>query len=305
MKRSLFLVPVASLALLCSLAALPVTGAAPKAPTSAADAGPDAAAEASPPNECIEAYEQVQALREQGALQGARQKAIVCARDACPKVLASECAQWLDQIAQSLPSVVIGAQSPDGKDLVQVRVQLDGKPFAEQIGARAQPVDPGSHAFRFESAEFGAVELKVVIREGEKNRRIVATFEKKPVPVPAAPTAVAETSNAGPIIGWTLGGVGLAAVGVGIAFEALGLSKASDLETCKPGCPSEETAAMSRNFVIGDVALIAGAVALAAGVVVLIATYPSEEPAAEPKAKARLLLMPTAHGAVGALQASF
>jgi hypothetical protein len=303
MKRSLVLLPVAALALLCSLAALPATGAAPKAPPPPTDAGADAAAEAPPPNECIEAYEQVQALREQGSLLDARQKVIVCARDACPKVLAAECAQWLDQISQSLPSVVIGAQSPDGKDLIQVRVLLDGKPFAEQIGARAQSVDPGSHLFRFESAEHGAVELKVVIREGEKNRRIVATFEKKPEP--AGPAAPSQGSNAGPIVGWTLGGVGLAGMAVGIVFEALGLSKAGELDSCKPACPTDETAIMSRNFVIGDVTLIAGAVALAAGVVVLIATYPSEQPAEPPTTRAALMVMPTDHGALGVVRAQF
>jgi hypothetical protein len=303
MKRCLLVLPVAGLALLCSLAALPATGAAAKASTPAADAGADAAVEPSAPNECISAYEQVQALREQGALLDARQRAIVCARDNCPKVLASECAQWLDQIAQSLPSVVLGAQSPDGKDLVDVRVQVDGKPFAEQIGARAQPSDPGAHLFRFESAEYGVVELKVMIREGEKNRRIVATFEKKPEPT--GPTAPSERLSAGPIVGWTLGGVGLAAIGVGVVFEVLGLSKASELEPCKPACPSEDTATMSRNFVIGDVALVAGAVAMAAGIVVLITSYSSEQPDEPAKTSLELQIVPAEQGAVGTVRARF
>jgi len=245
-------------------------------PATAYAAGPTGAAYAASGKDtsnksCIEAYERVQTLREQGALGDARAAAIACSADTCPKVLAKECATWLDQIAQSQPTVVLGATAPDGKDLTNVRVSVDGKPLASELGARALAIDPGAHKLRFESDEHGAIHLDVVVREGEKNRRIVAAFMPKREATPTPVANVPSPSDEGLPLGfWIVGGLGVAGVGVGATFEALGLLQAGELEACKPSCDRGEVDAMSMKLLVGDIAVGAGTTALVGALIIAL-----------------------------------
>jgi hypothetical protein len=157
-----------------------------------------------------------------------------------------------------------------------VKVTVDGKLVTEELGARAVPLDPGKRSFRFDSADHGSKELEVVLREGEKNRTVAVSFEPAKAavaPAPVAPTpsrSQPPSSDGPPTAFWVLGGAGVAAVAVGAVFEIMGLSKKSDLEECKPRCSASDADAMTRNFVIGDIALVSGGVALGAALVVLL-----------------------------------
>jgi hypothetical protein len=276
MRTAQGLFEVAALALVASALAPATADAAGPTGAAAAASGKDTSNRS-----CIEAYERVQTLREQGALGEARAAAIACSADTCPKVLAKECATWLDQIAQSQPTVVLGATAPDGKDLTNVRVTVDGKSLASELGARALPIDPGAHKLRFESDEHGAIDLDVVVREGEKNRRIVAAFMPKPEATsPRASTAPSRSEEGLPLGFWIVGGLGVAGVGVGATFEVLGLLQASELDACKPSCDRGEVDAMAMKLLVGDVAVGAGATALV-GALIIALTDSDPEPDAE------------------------
>lgn len=226
--------------------------------------------------QCIAAYEATQSLRESGKLVEAREQAIVCARSECPKALNSECIVWVGEIEKSTPTVVFTAKAPDGSDITTVKVTVDGKLVSEELGARAVPLDPGKRTFRFDSADHGSKELEIVLREGEKNRTVAVSFEPAaataattPAPTPTPPAQPAPSAGP-PTAFWVLGGAGVAAVAVGAVFEIMGLSQKSDLEACKPRCSPDDADAMTRNFVIGDIALVSGGVALGAALVVLL-----------------------------------
>jgi hypothetical protein len=266
MRTAKKLLEVGALALVAGLLVPATADAAGPAVAAAAAAGKDTSNRS-----CIEAYERVQTLRDQGALGDARAAAIACSADSCPKVLAKECATWLDQIAQSQPTVVLGATAPDGKDLTNVRVTVDGKSLATELGARALPIDPGAHKLRFESDEHGAIELDVVVREGEKNRRIVAAFMPKPEATPPRdPTAPSRSDEGLPLGFWIVGGLGVAGVGVGATFEVLGLLQAGELDACKPSCDRSEVDAMSMKLLVGDIAVGAGATALVGALIIAL-----------------------------------
>lgn len=225
--------------------------------------------------QCIAAYEATQSLRESGKLVEAREQAIVCARTECPKALNSECIVWVGEIEKSTPTVVFTAKAPDGKDITTVKVTVDGKLVSEELGARAVPLDPGKRSFRFDSADHGSKELELVLREGEKNRTVSVSFEPEkavvePTQAPAPPAPTTSAGGGPPSAFWVLGGAGVAAVAVGAVFEIMGLSQKSDLEACKPRCSADDADAMTRNFVIGDVALVSGGVALGAALIVLL-----------------------------------
>jgi hypothetical protein len=257
--------------------------------------------------ECIAAYEATQSMRESGKLVEAREKAIVCARAECPKALNSECIEWVGEIEKSTPTVVFAAKAPDGSEITTVKVSVDGKLVTEELGARAVPLDPGKRSFRFDSADHGSKELEVVLREGEKNRTVAVSFEPAkaavaPEPVAPTPVAPATSSDGPPTAFWVLGGAGVAAVAVGAVFEIMGLSKKSDLEECKPRCSIEDADAMTRNFVIGDIALVSGGVALGAALVVLLTDDDAPAPAS---GRVAPVLVASPWGGFAGLSASF
>ena len=95
-----------------------------------------------------------------------------------------------------MPTVVLAARLPNGADEVDVRVLVDGKPLAQRLDGRAVELEPGDHLLSFQPGVAGAapVEMRVVVREGEKGRLIVGNLQ----PV-ATNTAPAATGTAAPI----------------------------------------------------------------------------------------------------------
>src|SRR5205085_7733457 len=66
--------------------------------------------------QCANAAEQAQSLRDEGKYRRAREQMLVCARDVCPGPIKSDCGKWLDQIERDAPTVVFGARD-NGKDV--------------------------------------------------------------------------------------------------------------------------------------------------------------------------------------------
>src|SRR5690349_12130436 len=76
---------------------------------------------------CVSASEQGQQLRDHAKLVDARDKFVQCARDECPSVVRKDCVQWLSEVTNSLPSVVLSAKDDAGQDVLEVRVTVDGR----------------------------------------------------------------------------------------------------------------------------------------------------------------------------------
>lgn len=211
--------------------------------------------------DCIAAYEQTQTARKDGKLMTARKAATVCARADCPSLLARDCSKWVGELDASIPTIVFDARSPQGTELVDVKVKVDGAPLVEKIDGKAIQVDPGSRTFVFEAGGAPSVEKSVVVREGEKNRRISVTIATS---TPTTPKE--ERARPIPLGVWIFGGVSVAALATSAIFAIDGLGKKSDLDACKPHCSSDDVDAMSARFTFADVALGAGIMAGAAAV---------------------------------------
>jgi hypothetical protein len=159
--------------------------------------------------ECEAAYEQTQVLRDIGKLVEARKRALVCVSSACAAVVVKECAQWLSEMDQRLPTVVFAAQDATGADTLRVRVSLDGEPIPEALDGRSVALDPGPHKLRFEMVGVDPVDQNVIIRQGEKNRRIAVSFKTRDTSSP--PSHV-------PAWAWATGAAGIAFTGAGVGF---------------------------------------------------------------------------------------
>lgn len=220
---------------------------------------------------CISAYEQTQTLRKEGKVREARASAIECAADQCPKALSRDCAKWLAEIDASIPTVVLEARGPDGADLTNVRVLMDGKPLLEKIEGKAVQVEIGSHKFRFEPAAgsgLQALELGAVIHEGERNRKVTVTLKSALASERPVPAGV-----------YLFGGAAIVAFGMGGYFGIRGLAKKGDLDACKPSCPASEVNSMSTSLAVADVAIGVGVVASLAALYMYL-SRPVAEPAA-------------------------
>jgi hypothetical protein len=210
-------------------------------------------------NACIQSYEQTQTLRRAGKLHDARAEAAKCASDTCPVVLAKDCTKWLSEIDQSIPTVVFDVKSATGEELTNVRVVADGKVLAEKLDGKSITLDIGPHAFRFEPTDGKGLpaEQKTVIHEGDKNRKISVTLA---APQSTGPTPAAKPERPVPIATWVFGGVAVASLGVGTVFALSGSSKESDLDRCKPSCPSDAVNEASTSYAVADILLTTGIV---------------------------------------------
>ncbi len=246
-------------------------------PTAHADAAADEKAA------CVAAYEDAQTLRSKAALRGSHEKLLICAAQSCPKVVAEQCAGWLDEVEKALPSVNFAVTDEQGKDLIDVRVSFDGALLKQGLDGKAISVDPGPHTFKIESGTRKPLELQVVVREGEKNRQIDVTWKGVP-PVADKPIEPVETphgtSKLSPAF-WVLGGAGVVGVGLFATLGGIGLAqKSSDAGTggCAPKCTTSEVNSIKTKFIAADVSLTIGLASLAGAAVFGVMSIVSNKP---------------------------
>ncbi|MGD0526909.1 MAG: hypothetical protein ABSE49_17310 [Polyangiaceae bacterium] len=226
---------------------------------------------------CIQSAEEGEKARKAGALLRARELFTQCQARECPTVLRHDCASWLEEAEHQVPSIVPGAHDPQGHDVVDARVSVDGTVVREHLDGSAIEVDPGTHVVRFESPGAVSAEVQVVVRIGEKNRAVLATLAPPVAPPPVTPPAppapppprvaavTTEPDRRVPPGAWLLGGVGVAALGAFAYFGVVGKNDADNLRaTCAPGCAPSQVGAVRAKLVAADVALGVGVVSVVA-----------------------------------------
>jgi hypothetical protein len=262
--------------------------------------GPARAADPTPEERaaCVAKHESAQISRRDGKLRAARTALLQCVRASCPSAIRSDCLEWLPELERSLPSVVIAARSPKG-DESSGRVLLDGEVLAARLDGQALDVDPGSHLFRVEVPPYEAVEQRVVIRTGEKNRELLVNVGQPPATLSGAPnggaSAPPDRYRPVPPAVYALGGVTLAGLAAFAGLGASGLAMRSSL-TCAPFCTDDQVRPAKVRFLAADISLgVAGVAAVAT--IVVFATRPAVRRDTAPRA-ATLTLLPAANGAL-------
>lgn len=185
-------------------------------------------------------------------------------------------------------TVVVPADAPAG-----LVVEVDGAPLAQAEWDKASPIDPGHHIVTAHAPgrKSWSVAVDVGPEHDAQTVAVGALAADTPTPLTPAPPGAPATDSVPSAegsapgawkrpVGWTLGGVGLAAIGVGTYFGVSAISKSNDAKSqCSPSnCASP--AAVSENgdaktaATIADVAIGVGIAAAAAGVYLLF-TAPS------------------------------
>jgi hypothetical protein len=260
---------------------------------------------------CIAASENEVSMRKAGRLQEALKQLAVCASPTCSSEVNAECTKRIGEVKEALPTVVVRATDSGGNDLTDVKVTLDGLPFASTLDGRAIPIDPGKHVLRFESAGKPPLERTLLFAEGEKDRRVTVVLGQsgaapvEPVSVaPVVPPSSVPATEPGPVVapanpsassrgggvrsaGFVVGGVGVAGVIVGGILGGLAIAKVSSSKgECVPAnnCNANTNPAATQDMqtagTFADAStglLVGGGVLAAAGVVmVLVGGAPKE-----------------------------
>lgn len=275
---------------------------------------------------CIASSESGQKLRHDGKLRAAREQLLVCARQECPAIVRQDCAQFLNEVATSTPSVVIAARDSSGKETLNVKVSIDGEQVMTRLDGKAFEVDPGVHVFKYEADDGTTVQEEVGIRQGEKNRVLYVSFRKAepetpapstapapaaapppaatPAPPQAAPVLTTTTKGPIPAGAYLFGGIGLVGIGAGAFLIASAGSDASHLrETCAPSCPHSDVSAARNKALLGDIALAVGGVSLVAAMYIVL-SRPSTERVVQ-TGRVRVDVAPLPGGAAMGLSGAF
>ncbi len=213
---------------------------------------------------CATAAEDAQSFRDKGKLKEAREGFARCARDTCPKIVAKDCAPWLDETEKRLPSLVFRVHDEKGGDLADVVVTANGAPLVSRLDGSAVVMNPGEVTLRFESSSRPSVERVVVIAEGEKARVVDVIMPKAgthsvaaPAPKPPAETSPPR-SVALKVTPWVFVGVSAASLAT---FGVLQGVARSELSTVQSGCGKTKTCSeadlgpIRTKFVVSGVAL--------------------------------------------------
>jgi hypothetical protein len=236
--------------------------------------------------ECVDANDAAQDLRQSGKLRQAREKLAICGSASCPSVVRDDCTQRLAELDSAMPQIVFSARDASGNDLVDVKVTIDGAPLVDRLDGSSVKVDPGPHVFVFTWERHPAVTKRLVLAEHDHARREVVVFGSAATVESASPgaaPAAAGSSGSGidrKTIAFAVGGVGVAGLVVGSIFGAVASSKWSAAKSdcgagCGPTAPAQgEKSTASSDATTSTVAFVVGG-ALAAGGVVLYLTAPS------------------------------
>lgn len=211
--------------------------------------------------------------RDEGKLRAAHRSFVECAGSTCPAAIRFDCGQWLSGVEARLPSISVVASDQAGRDVVAVRVSMDGETLATRLDGRAIAVDPGEHEFVFEHGGSEPILKRVLIHDGEKVRTLPITFRERGRPL-ASEVDIETTRRSGntsPVVSVVLAGIGVVAAG---SYAYFGLNASSDVDrmraSCAPACPSSDVADARRDLLVANVSFVVGVVALGAAVATFV-----------------------------------
>jgi hypothetical protein len=236
---------------------------------------------------CANAYVQAQVQRQKGHLKASRSLLLACASE-CSADLRADCATWLREVEAALPSIVIEAVGPDGRETADVRVTCDGVELLAKLDGRAVPMDPGPHTCRAEMQGEPPKEEQLLVPEGEQHRPWRVSFKHAPTPQrvpekprPAPPPPPARPGPDAPfpvpLPVLVVGGIGAVAAIVGTVIEVSGLSQHGALDRCKPNCTTSAVDSDRTTFAVGDVTLGIAVASLATAAVLYLTRSASPE----------------------------
>lgn len=239
-----------------------------------------ASADSAPADPCFSAPVEGQKLQREGRLIEARDRFASCARNTCPAEIVTDCSRWMSEVEAASPSVVVAVRDAQRRDILDVRVSVDGKPSGV-VSSRAMALDPGAHTFVFQRPGSPDVTVDVLLREGEKNREVAASLDTSAgasVGAASPPGEAWVAERPVPASAWIAGGFGVLGLAGFATFGALGIG-ARGTDHCDTGCTQSQKEAVDSKYTIANVSLGVGVLALGAAAWLYLTRPAIERPA--------------------------
>ena len=246
---------------------------------------------------CAQAHAEGQRLVRGGKLRAARERFVSCAAERCPAPIPRECADFLVAVDGSQPTIVLEVRDEQGGETSDVEVFVDDERVAQKVSGASLAVDPGEHTLRI-VRRGRTIQQVLLVREGEKNRRVAVGFAVAPsrtASAAAAPPPPASVAPEGPshLPSWVLAGTGVLALGSFTIFGVSALSRADELETqCSGRCTAaddEKISAMQRDAIVADVSLGVAVACLATAAILYVVAPARSSGAAAPRPGHRIV----------------
>jgi hypothetical protein len=262
-------------------------------------ASPAAGGRGAESSSCLSANESSISMQREHRLRAARTELLACSAATCPADVRDECIRRVTDINRSIPTMVFEAKDASGNDLRAVKVTVDAQPLLDQLDGTAVPVDPGQHAFAFETTGLPTVEKQLIVMEGQKERRERITFSAPEAdaphaadfvvpPVTALPASEQPTTSGDStkrIVGFIVGGAGIVGVGVGVLEQLTALGRDSDsqkagrsldpdVRATAKAIHDQATQAQTYAIISGSI----GAAAIGAGLYLVLSSSTSAQP---------------------------
>jgi hypothetical protein len=238
--------------------------------------------------ECIAAHHESQVAQNDGHLLLAQENAMRCTNQGCPAPLVSDCANWLIELDQKIPSMVFEVRV-DRQANSTAKVEVDGNPVWDWARGEALKLDPGEHVVRFLLDSHAPIIKSVSLVEGMRLRLMSANFQgtSPQGPTSPSPSASPNTKVEGrqvrdvPLLVYPLLGVGVLGVAGFVGFTLSGSAEHDRLaNTCAPYCTDSEIGGMRTRYIAADISLGIGATGLiGAGILYLTRPEHTEQPA--------------------------
>lgn len=275
MTKSRFLAPAA-----CALFSLVSarTAHAQSAPAQGAEGGA----------QCEASYEKAQTDRLAGHYVSAQAAALACSQIQCNQAIVRECLRLYESFQQDTPTLVFSARKAEGGELIDVKVEMDGKQILDGITGRPFPVDPGPHKFVFIDPVRGRQETTESARVGDHARVVEVTFadpnaKEAPLGTPGAPgvdqpPAAHHKKPAIPVMTFVLGGVGVVGLASFAYFRVSGVGDYNHYNaTCSPACNPDDIDSVRTKFLMSYISLGVGVAAVAGAGIVYVLNRGTDE----------------------------
>jgi hypothetical protein len=195
-----------------------------------------------------------------------RAELLVCAKT-CPDQLRESCGRWLKEIEAELPSIVVKAKNGYGRDVSDVKIDVDDHPIAYVDGLPIE-LNAGDHVIRVHTLDGRAVEQSVLVSAGEKLKVVEVWTEPRVVDV----VRVRRPVSLGTFVLLGVGGVALASFATFAIWTSVEF--ASTNACASSGCsPTNHDSSFDAKAAIADVSLGVSVAAFAAALIVF-ATRP-------------------------------
>ena len=209
---------------------------------------------------CVDSHVKAQAQRLQGRLVEAQQSLLTCANEGCPEIVQKDCVKWLEELQGQLPTVIFEAFDEEGA-LRDVTVKHEGRVLASSLDGMAVQIDPGQYDLVFETPEGRTRSLRVLVRQGDRNRPLAVDFAEQQRQVDDWVLRVPRAARVS-------GAVTVVATGVALGFGASAVIRQSNaVKSCAPACDERVSRRIAARAAVADVA---GGIAVVSGVVTTV-----------------------------------